>query len=102
VSGELPIACSLSAGELVERRAAWEALVRSDVVAVSQESGGVRVRLRPGAEVEARVRELVALEEACCPFFRFTFAGNDELLVEAPPAAVALARGLFAGAPASR
>lgn len=108
MSSEVPIACSLSAGEMVERRAAWDALVRSDVVAVSDVPGGVRVELRPGMQVESRARELVALEEACCPFLSFAFSSGDGadagqvLTVKAPAAAVPLARGLFAAASGGR
>jgi hypothetical protein len=102
VSGEVPIACSLTAGEMVERRAAWEELVAECVVSVADVPDGVRVSFRPGEDVEACVRELVALEEACCPFFSFSFSGSGELVVSAPAEAVELARGLFAGAPASR
>jgi hypothetical protein len=102
VSGEVPIACSLTAGEMVERRTAWESLVSECVVAVVDVPAGVRVSFRPEADVEERVREMVVLEEACCPFFRFTFPAAGELVVEAPLEAVGLARGLFAGAPASR
>ena len=42
--------------------------------------GGIRFRMRADEDVEAWVRDLLAREKACCPFFDFDLATVDGLL----------------------
>jgi hypothetical protein len=83
----LPIACSLSAGELPARRAEMASLGRDALT--SAETAGPRSVLRFRAEdgVRDRLESFVAAESECCPFF--DLALHDEpgavvLTVQAP------------------
>jgi DNA-binding transcriptional MerR regulator len=63
-----PVACSLSSlGERDERAAQWTALL----VGASRTRISDGVRLTLPAERAARIAELAAAEQRCCPFFGF-------------------------------
>jgi MerR family transcriptional regulator, copper efflux regulator len=87
---ELPIACTLSPGELHERRALIGSLTGDALIAREPIAGGVRARFRAAPGVERRVRELAAAEARCCPFLELavTTAPDTVLLdVTGAPAA---------------
>jgi hypothetical protein len=68
-----PIACSLTADELVDRTKAWRKLFRDSLVAADRAPGGMRLSVHPGAG--AALRELVELECECCPWIDFALEG---------------------------
>jgi hypothetical protein len=79
---DLPIACSLDAGELSRRLEQIEALGRDSLAAADLAPGRARLRFAPGDGVRERVEALASAEAECCPFL--------ELAVDATPDAVLL------------
>ena len=78
---QVPIACSLTAAELVDRGAAWSKLLGTSLVASARVTDGLRVTVHPGAL--SSLRALVKLERECCPWIDFRFDG-DSLVMTAP------------------
>jgi hypothetical protein len=85
---EVPIACTLDAGAMPERMAAWQHLAAHVVERVDVPEG---VQVRFGSAVSAaEVADLAAKEQACCSFFRFGVGiadGETTLDISAPPEA---------------
>jgi hypothetical protein len=67
MSTELPIACSLGAGDFAQRRAQIAALGRVALLAAEVDGNRARLRFRPGSR--DRVEGFAAAETECCPFF---------------------------------
>ncbi|MGH7819429.1 MAG: hypothetical protein ACREQ9_06640 [Candidatus Binatia bacterium] len=66
----IPIACSLDAGGLAERRRRFRDLAARLLLRSERSGGAARFEFRAdSAETEAAVRELASLEKECCPFF---------------------------------
>ncbi len=90
-----PVACSLSSpDERDERAAQWAALLAG----ASRTQIGDGVRLTLPADRAARLAELTAAEQACCPFFgfRLEFDGPAvHLEVRAPSDGMDLLNALF-------
>jgi hypothetical protein len=87
---ELPIACSLDAEQLAERKERWRALAEHALISAERTDEGVRQRYRGGAAIEAELRDLVALEGECCPFLDLQVERVDAetwLDVSGPPEA---------------
>jgi hypothetical protein len=100
MTSELPIACSLSAGDLTERLARIAELGRDALLGA--ELAGVRAELRfasaPG--IRARLARIVAAESECCAFL--TMAVRDEpgalvLAISAPEGAELVLQELVDG-----
>lgn len=74
-SAVIPIACTLSAGDVAERLADWQALLdgaeNHDPI-----DGGVRIRLPRDVDI-ASVATLIDAEQQCCRFFSFALAVTD-------------------------
>lgn len=85
-----PESCTLPAGELPARRAAFDALFADVVRRAERTSGtGLRLSLRPDEQAAASTARLMTAESACCGFFTFTLTAADgELTLEiaVPPA----------------
>lgn len=78
--------CTLNAADLRGRVAEWRSL-RDRALAVEAIDGGARLRFAPDEPIDAIAR-LVALESACCAFYRFTIGVSGpqrELTVDAGP-----------------
>ena len=96
--GLIGACCTLGTDELRQRLTEWRGL-RDRAESIDRMDEGVRIGLAPEEVVEAIAR-LVALESACCPFYRFTLevAGSARrLTIDAGPgggAAVAALLGL--------
>jgi hypothetical protein len=87
---ELPIACSLDAGQLAERKQRWRALGEHALISTERTDEVVRQRYRGGAAIEAELRDLVALEAECCPFLDLQVERVDAetwLEISGPPEA---------------
>src|SRR3954470_15844976 len=76
---ELPIACSLSAGEMRTRAEQWRSLSESHRLGREPIPGGIRVRLRREARPEAET--LVEAESHCCPFLELRLRDEADELV---------------------
>jgi hypothetical protein len=104
MTGE-PVACSLSAAALDERRARWQALGERALVEAGQRVDGARQVYRADAGVEQELRELVALEAECCPFLEFEVSVGDGrvvLDVRGPEAAASLVESFVMPPPRAR
>lgn len=96
-----PIACSLDGERMAGRLDDWNELLADVVVGRSAIDGGVRLALRPGADV-TEVARLAAAEQDCCRFFAFALVIDGRgpaLEVRAPADAQDVLTALL-GAPA--
>jgi DNA-binding transcriptional MerR regulator len=95
------VACSLSGADQRTRLADWEAVL-AGVTARDAVDGGLALRFAPAPGLAARLAELAADEQACCPFFSFRLLldGDGPVLeVRAPADAGDVVAALF-GSPA--
>jgi MerR family transcriptional regulator, copper efflux regulator len=93
-SGEVPIACTLGAGEISTRLDEWNALLayqgellRGVTDRRALDDGGLRLEFGPNSDV-AEIARLAAAEQGCCRFFRFALVVDGRgiaLEVHAPP-----------------
>src|SRR5260221_29375 len=68
-SGEPPIACTLSLGDMAARRNEIGALTREALI--SSHRGALSLDLTYNSAARERVEAMVAKERACCAFLRF-------------------------------
>jgi MerR family copper efflux transcriptional regulator len=97
--GDVPIACSLGAGDMSARISQWQDVLRHTVERAPID-GGVRLVLGADAPVEEVVR-LAGAEHDCCRFFSFaiTIDGRGLALeVTAPPDAQDMVTAVFGNA----
>lgn len=97
---ELPVACSLSADALTDRRQVWQRLADESLRTRTKTSAGMELRYSADDGVEERLRTLAALEAECCSFADWTVnrLGDDvRLEVTASPDAVPAVHALFDG-----
>jgi hypothetical protein len=71
MTGEPPIACTLSEPELREREQTVLAAVRNHVRNVVARADGYAVELEPSDEAIAAATMLIRVERRCCRFVRF-------------------------------
>jgi hypothetical protein len=93
-----PVACSLDAAGLANRRGEWEQLCRDSMIVLERTGSGVELRFRQGLDADARLRRLVALERNCCSFASWTVHERMNqlvLTVSGPPVAVPALHALF-------
>ena len=95
---EVPIACTLGAGEVPDRLAAWHRIMASATRRRRRlPSGGVRLEFEPGVDI-GELTALVVAEQSCCAFFQFAVTVDSRgvgLEVDAPADALDLVAGLF-------
>lgn len=85
MSGQAPVACSLSGGEATIRAAEIARLGNQTLVSSSIFSKSAAMRFT--ADARGDLETIIAAESACCPFFEFEVAHSDEymdVLVSAP------------------
>ena len=90
------IACALAAADYKERLALIEELNRAALRGSRRD--GCRIELVYARWAATRVRELVRLEQNCCPFLRFAVHETEDatmLVIEAPEDAHEAADVLF-------
>ncbi|HEY8081868.1 MAG TPA: hypothetical protein VIE15_07225, partial [Acidimicrobiales bacterium] len=77
----IPVSCTLSTRQAVQRVAEWRAFLASDVDLVEVADCRARLRLAPSSgDTLAKAADLAQREVACCSFFRFSIdVGHDEL-----------------------
>src|SRR5262245_21545042 len=85
-SSPLPIACSLGADALMDRRAELAEL-GAGLLAVDRSGPGAALRFESGQR--AALKRIVAAEAKCCPFLVLTIMDGDtlELTISGPPEA---------------
>ena len=87
MSTELPIACSLSDGDLAERLTEIRDLGRSALLDVERNAPSAVVRFSADEGIAERLKAVVAAEARCCAFLGMTVhARLDELVlaIDAP------------------
>ncbi|HZH29129.1 MAG TPA: hypothetical protein VEY95_18290 [Azospirillaceae bacterium] len=95
-----PIACLLDRESYLARLDVIAKLNSEALLGRKRQGNVLYLAYRNQGDVEARVRELVALEQECCPFFTFAVAveaGEIRLTVSAPEEGVALLDEVFTG-----
>ena len=83
---DAPIACTLDAGEAVDRTAQWHDLLAQATERVRTDTG-VRLAFPSDPTIAARVADLIVREADCCAFFSFALVvehGAVSLDVAAP------------------
>ena len=65
----LPIVCTLTRADLLDRGAAWRKLFASGLLIRNRVPGGIRLSAQPGA-LEA-LHELIDLERECCAWIDY-------------------------------
>ncbi len=73
---DTPVVCDVSTAPdtTADRLREYQQLFATALVGRERTPQGIRFRLRAGDGVEARVRDLVAREQACCAFMAFEVA----------------------------
>ena len=64
----LPAACTLTSDAAAERRLAWQALADHALIEQRETECGVTLSYSAASGIQAKLRELVALEADCCAF----------------------------------
>ena len=98
---DVPIACTLGAGEMTDRMADWSAALDHAVARTPIAGGGLRVDFDAGLDI-VELAGLVSAEQRCCAFFSFSITVDQRgmgLEVGAPEGAAELVTALF-GTPA--
>ena len=94
------VACFLDGHAYRTRVARIQALMDQALIARERLETSVRLRFRLDAGVEAHLKELVALEQECCPFLVFALEkrpGEMVLTISGPESASALLDDAFGG-----
>jgi DNA-binding transcriptional MerR regulator len=94
------LACTLTGSDMPQRLQDWADLV-SAATARETIPAGERLEFPSTSALAARIGELCALEQACCPFFTFALTFTSDritLQVSAPAGAAELVTALLAGA----
>lgn len=95
----VPIACTLTAEEVLDRRAEWEGFLSSMVQRVDCDESHATLTLLGGSEPLLRGADLAEREKACCAFFEFSIeldGSGTRLHVGVPSEAEPVLAGLLA------
>ncbi len=95
-ANDVPIACTLAAGDY-KARLAWIAELNARAL-TSHRREGLLLHLQYRPDALAQVQELVRRESACCGFLKFDLEPASsvvELTITAPPEAEGAAETLF-------
>jgi hypothetical protein len=97
---QIPVACTLSAGDARERSSEWRNFFETSVETAEMVPGGrLRLELKESSEVLAAAVDLAQREILCCAFFDFSILIEPErcwLVMGVPPDATSILRD-FAG-----
>ena len=94
------VACLLDGEAYRARVVRIQALMDHALLARERLETSVRLHFRRDADIETRLKELVALEQECCPFFAFaldTLPGEIVLTISGTESAAALLDDAFGG-----
>jgi len=99
-TGEVPVACTLTAAGLAAQAGRWERLAARAMTGRTQTEHGLRIRFRPGEGAEEELRALAAVENDCCPWATWTVEAGPEhvvLDVRSDGAGIVVLHGMFTG-----
>ncbi|HEX6930775.1 MAG TPA: hypothetical protein VF162_01430 [Streptosporangiaceae bacterium] len=71
-SGAAPVACSLTPTDLAEQGGRWERLAALALTERAETEHGLRLSFRPEPGVDEELRQLVAVENDCCRWAKWT------------------------------
>jgi hypothetical protein len=80
-AGTVPVACALTPADLVAQRHRWERLIGRAMTERAEAADGLRLAFRPAPGVEEELREIVAVENECCPWATWTIEANSGRVV---------------------
>jgi hypothetical protein len=89
------VACTLSDGQMGERRRRWHELAGRAFVERTETPEGIRLTFRADEGVEAELRELAGLERTCCAFADWLVSGSVLEVTAESDEAVAAVHGMF-------
>lgn len=95
----VPIACTLTSGDLAVQAADWRRVRAASGLGRQETADGLRLRFRADAGVEQELRRLVATENVCCSWAAWsveTAVDEVTVLISSSGDGVAAARALFA------
>jgi hypothetical protein len=93
---ELPVVCSLGAGDLEQRLAAIAELGAESLIDRRQDGGRHLLRFRSDTRTRERLADIVSAERECCAFLDLSLEEDEDSLtlsVAAPTAGQATADG---------
>jgi hypothetical protein len=93
---DLPVVCSLNAGDLEQRLAAIGEVGAKSLVDRQEDGGRHLLRFRSDPETQASLEEIIEAERQCCAFLDLSLAKESDhlvLSVAAPEAGQATADG---------
>jgi hypothetical protein len=79
--GTRPIACALSSSGLAAQADRWRRLGARTMTERAETPHGLRICFRAEPGVEAELRELVAVENECCPWAEWTVQAQTAQVV---------------------
>ena len=79
--GAVPVACALTRAGQAAQRIRWQRLAARALTERANTADGVRLAFRPGPGVAADLRELVAIEQDCCPWAQWTVEAGKQQVV---------------------
>lgn len=97
MANDIPIACSLGAGELQQRLAAIAEVGASSLLSRAMHDESHLLRFRPDPGTRRQLEGIIAAEADCCAFLNLSLHEDEGALVmsiTAPKDAQALADGL--------
>ncbi|MEM9710411.1 MAG: hypothetical protein AAF871_16685 [Pseudomonadota bacterium] len=92
------LACKLTQFELRQRKSDIRQSLTPHLVSSSYVEGMSHLAFRKPSVSRAQLEHLIALEQACCPFFSFSIRETDKeftLIVSGPEGSEDLVRDLF-------
>ncbi len=78
---DLPIVCSLNAGDLEQRLAAIGEIGAKSLIDRKEEGGRHLLRFRPDAEARASLEGIIEAERQCCAFLDLSLQEDGDHLV---------------------
>ena|SRR5438105_1150198 len=96
---DIPIACSLSAGDLAKRQAAWRTLLDNSLLVRERVQGGLRLIVR--SDAGPQLSGLVEEERICCPWITFVVNRESVTLTAQGDGEEVLAQMFSLGQPSS-
>lgn len=107
-AGTMPVACSLTSAGLAAQHDRWQQLAARAMTRRTETAHGVRISFRPEPGAEDELRQLVAVENECCPWADWrvqTDSGQIVLDIQSAGEGIATLHSMFTSlqpAPAAR
>ena len=95
---DVPVACALTAADLGAQTGRWQRVAVQAMTERAETNDGLRICFRPGSGVEEELRQLVAVENECCPWARWmveTESGQIVVDVRSTGDGIATLHGMF-------